>query len=92
MKINLLLSSLLVLTFIACKNDKQETKNDTLVSTEKASKPQFKNKAHELVFQMTQKVGDYSKLVSKKDVVYTYTYQTPDGKTDVTTEKIYFRW
>ncbi|WP_103192802.1 DUF6503 family protein [Formosa algae] len=26
----------------------------------------------------------------KKDVVYTYTYQTPDGKTDITTEKYMF--
>ncbi len=39
---------------------------------------------------MVQKVGDYETLRNKKDVVYTYTYQTPDGKTDVSTEKYVF--
>lgn len=89
-KIHLLLSTFLVLTILACKNDKQENKKDTLVSAKKESTSQFQNQAHELVYQMTQKVGDYNKLASKKDVVYTYTYQTPDGKTDVTTEKYIF--
>ena len=42
----------------------------------------FENKGHELVYNMVQKVGDYNKLFDKKDVTYTYTYQTPDGKTD----------
>lgn len=39
---------------------------------------------------MVQKVGDYNKLLEKKNVIYTYTYQTPDGKTDVSTEKYIF--
>jgi len=50
----------------------------------------FQNKAHELVDKMVQKVGTYESLSKKKDVVYTYTYQTPDGKMDVSTEKYIF--
>lgn len=50
----------------------------------------FQNKGHELVYGMTQKVGDYQALLSKKDVVYTYTYETPDQKADVSTEKYIF--
>lgn len=61
-------------------------------SSEIAEKPinTFQNNAHELVFEMTQKVGDYQTLQAKKDVVYTYTYETPDHKTDVSTEKYLF--
>lgn len=55
-----------------------------------ATRPKFQNQAHELVYNMTQKVGDYQKLLDKKDVVYTYTYTTPDGKADITTEKYIF--
>ena len=50
----------------------------------------FKNKGHELVYNMVQKVGDYETLRSKKNVSYTYTYQTPDGKKDVVQEKYIF--
>ena len=39
---------------------------------------------------MVQKVGNYDSLAKKKDVVYSYTYQTPDGKADVSTEKYLF--
>ncbi|MDW7694525.1 DUF6503 family protein [Flammeovirgaceae bacterium SG7u.111] len=39
---------------------------------------------------MVKKVGDYQKLRSKKDVAYTYTYTTPDGKADISTEKYIF--
>ena len=39
---------------------------------------------------MTQKTGNYNKLLEKKNVIYTYTYQTPDGKTDLVTEKYIF--
>jgi len=51
---------------------------------------EFQNEAHELVHTMAQKVGNYNKLATKKDVIYTYTYQTPDGKKDVVTEKYIF--
>ncbi|NRD19786.1 hypothetical protein HNV08_06970 [Winogradskyella eckloniae] len=50
----------------------------------------FKNKGHELVYNLTQKTGNYQTLLKKKDVVYTYTYTTPDGKTDSSTEKYIF--
>lgn len=50
----------------------------------------FQNEAHEFVYKMSQKVGNYNKLSAKKDVIYTYTYQTPDGKKDVVTEKYIF--
>ncbi|AWG20829.1 hypothetical protein FFWV33_04360 [Flavobacterium faecale] len=52
--------------------------------------PNFQNRGHELVYNMVQKVGNYNKLQQKKDVVYTYTYQTADGKKDVSTEKYIF--
>ncbi len=50
----------------------------------------FDNKGHELVYNMVQKVGDYRSLLDKKDVIYTYTYKTADGKVDVATEKYLF--
>ncbi|MCO6359931.1 DUF6503 family protein [Roseivirga pacifica] len=52
--------------------------------------PSFENKGHELVYYMVKKVGDYQTLASKKDVTYTYTYTTPDGKSDISTEKYIF--
>lgn len=50
----------------------------------------FQNKGHELVYKMTQKVGTYQDLQDYKDVSYTYTYTTPDGKSDVSQEKYIF--
>lgn len=90
MKTNLVFSIILIFTFISCKNDTQQKTKETPTKVLKESKLEFKNKGHELVYQMTQKVGDYSKLSNKKDVIYTYTYQTPDGKSDVSTEKYIF--
>lgn len=52
--------------------------------------PVFQNQGHELVYEMVQKTGNYEALAAKKDVVYTYTYETPDGKKDVSTEKYIF--
>lgn len=51
---------------------------------------QFQNKGHELIYGMVEQVGSYQDLLNKKDVLYTYTYQTPDGKTDVSTEQYIF--
>ncbi|MBR9776682.1 MAG: hypothetical protein GYB55_17335 [Cytophagales bacterium] len=75
------LQSLLILSllFFSCKEQEHSEK-----------KTSFENKGHELVYEMVQKVGNYSKLAEKKDVVYTYKYQTPDGKTDLSTEKYIF--
>lgn len=50
----------------------------------------FQNKGHELVYKMVKKVGSYEELLKKKDVTYTYIYQTPDKKTDISTEKYIF--
>lgn len=60
------------------------------VSLEAEPEMNFQNKAHELVYQMTQKVGNMEKLKSKKDVAYSYTYTTPDGQVDVAEEKYIF--
>lgn len=59
-------------------------------SSKDNSTPDFQNKGHELVYQMVQKVGDYDQLADKKNVSYTYTYQTPDSKTDISEEKYIF--
>jgi len=65
--------------------------NNTAPSnSQKVMPPDFQNKGHELVYKMVQKVGNYDALLKHKDVVYTYTYQTPDGKTDISTEKYLF--
>ncbi|MEO0473976.1 MAG: hypothetical protein AAF206_30485 [Bacteroidota bacterium] len=59
-------------------------------STAELPSSTFQNKGHELIDQLVQKVGRYQQLLDKKDVVYTYTYQTPDGETDISTEKYRF--
>lgn len=77
-----------ILTLSSCKqNIKKDTKE---VKPTKINNIQFKNKAHQLVYQTVEKTGNYSELLPKKDVVYTYTYKTPDGKTDTSTEKYIF--
>lgn len=70
----------------ACQSKKvDQTKENT---THKVI--EFKNKGHELVYQMSQKVGTYQQLKNLKDVVYTYTYLTPDQKKDSVIEKYIF--
>lgn len=39
---------------------------------------------------MMRKTGDYDMLSKKKDVQYIYTYETPDGKKDISTERYIF--
>lgn len=90
MKIKLLTSVLLGLSLVACKNDKQTSTSQTQKDSVKVVTPKFENRGHELVYTMVQKVGDLNQLYKKKDVVYNYTYQTPDGKKDITTEKYIF--
>ncbi len=72
--------TMMVLLVTSCTNEKQKS----------TATPDFLNKGHEVVYQMVQEVGTYEELWKRKDVVYTYTYQTPDGKTDVSTEKYFF--
>lgn len=89
MKIKILLSIVFLISIVSCKNETKEILTET-ENTLKNVAITFQNKGHEIVYNMVNKVGDYSKLKAKKDVVYTYTYQTPDGKTDVSTEKYIF--
>ena len=83
------LGILVAFVCISCNNTTKEptTTPENAVIEET---PTFTNKGHELVYAMMQEVGDYAALASKNDVVYTYTYQTPDGKKDVSTEKYIF--
>lgn len=73
------------LFIISCNNKKQEdnSKNKTQLTS-------FENKGHQLVYDMIAKVGNFEKLLNKKDVTYKYTYTTPDGKSDVSIEKYIF--
>jgi len=91
MKLNLRLTALLIFSIVSCKNEQQSTE---ITSDENLAKEEtqleFQNKAHELVYNMVQKVGDYSKFLKKEDVIYTYTYTTSDGKVDISTEKYIF--
>lgn len=73
---------------LSCNTASNEEMNET--SEQEEVTIDFQNKGHELVYQMVQKVGNHKKLRSKKDVVYTYTYTTPDGSSDISTEKYLF--
>ncbi|MBP0902503.1 DUF6503 family protein [Mariniflexile gromovii] len=84
MKFNLLSAIFLSVFFMSCKDKKEPITVQEPLQT-------FNNKGQELIYNMVEKVGDYKTLLKKKDVVYTYTYQTPDGKTDVSTEKYLFK-
>lgn len=91
MKFNLSLCILLTFSLAACKNEHKPTEEAQQKTQSKEEVvQQFKNKGHELIYSMVQKVGDYNQLLKKKDVVYTYTYKTPDGQTDISTEKYIF--
>ena len=83
MKIHILTIILLSFLVISCsKGDQTKSQIDTT--------PKFQNKGHELVYTMVQRVGDYTRLSDKKNVSYTYTYQTVDNKIDISTEKYIF--
>ena len=71
-----------------CKNDRHKEMAEP--TDEATEKPNFKNKGHQLIYNMVQKVGDYHQLKDKRDVSYTYTYTTPDGKRDISEEKYIF--
>lgn len=80
------LTFLLSVALFACDNNTQTKPT----KEEAAPIVIFQNKGHELVAAMAETVGTYKALRSKKDVVYTYTYTTTDGKTDISTEKYIF--
>ncbi|WP_111707066.1 DUF6503 family protein [Lutibacter citreus] len=73
---------------VACVNKKEKTK-ETSKEVE-VKKPEFKNKGHELVYKMTQETGSYQDLLNLKDIVFNYTYRTPDKKEDVSIESYIF--
>ncbi|MRI01667.1 hypothetical protein GH721_14075 [Kriegella sp. EG-1] len=78
----------LAIAFAGCKDaSTKEVNQETLQTKTKIS---FQNKAHELVYNMIEKVGNYQNLKTKKDVTYYYTYTTPDGSTDKSIEKYIF--
>ena len=83
MKINILTIIILSCLSISCNNENQS-------NAQKYSDLKFQNKGHQLVYNMVEQTGDFNKLLDKKNVVYTYTYQTPDGKMDISTEKYIF--
>jgi hypothetical protein len=70
--------------------DQSTTVDKESSNTPVAPKMEFQNKAHELVYNMVQTVGDYDQLKALKDVTYKYTYQTPDNKVDVSMENYIF--
>lgn len=79
---------LLSILIISCKDKPQA--DVPQATTLQETTPTFQNKGHELVYNMVQKVGNYDSLAKKKDVLYTYKYQTPDGKADISKEKYLF--
>ena len=72
----------------ACGNKEAKTK-ETSKSVE-VQAPKFQNKGHELVYKMTQETGSYRDLLNLKDIVFNYTYRTPDQKEDVSIESYIF--
>ena len=54
------------------------------------TKVSFQNKGHELIYKMTQETGSYQDLLNLNDVVFKYTYRTPDQKEDISTESYIF--
>ena len=72
----------------ACGNKEAKTKETT--KTIEVQKPEFQNKGHELVYKMTQETGSYKDLLNLKDIVFNYTYRTPDQKEDVSIESYIF--
>lgn len=83
LKITKLFTFGLTLLLISCNNTNPSSSKEDHVQS-------FDNKGHEFVYKMVKKVGTYQDLQTKKDVSYTYTYTTPDGKQDVSNEKYIF--
>ncbi len=85
---NLVIVVLFSALFIGCKNRETQTlQPDEVIAV---NKPYFQNRGHELIYEMTEKTGSYQDLLDQKDVVYNYTYRTPDQKEDISTESYIF--
>ena len=77
--------------FAACGTKEVKTQEASeAIPTEVEKVPEFQNKGHELVYIMAQESGDYEDLKNLKDVVYHYTYRTPDQKEDISIESYIF--
>ena len=76
-----LLFTLVLVTSCNSKNSENKVDQSTAEHT---------NEGLKLVVELVGKVGSYKDLLRKNDVIYTYTYTTPDGKADVSTEKYLF--
>ncbi len=72
----------------ACGNKEAKTKETT--KTAEVQTLEFQNKGHELVYKMTQEAGSYEDLLKLKDIVFNYTYRTPDQNEDVSIESYIF--
>ena len=80
---------------LSCADTKKETpvpnyQTEEVETAEPKSEIIITNQGHRRVLDMMKKTGDYNQLLAKKDVVYEYTYRTPDGKEDISTEKYTF--
>tara|TARA_R110002049_G_scaffold1346_1_gene10260 strand:+ start:35008 stop:35838 length:831 start_codon:yes stop_codon:yes gene_type:complete len=73
---------------VACGN-KEEKTEETAKEVE-IKVPEFQNKGYELVYKMTQETGNYQDLLNLKDIVFNYTYRTPDQKEDISIESYIF--
>lgn len=76
------------LLFTACGN--KDAKTNASAKSVQVQLPEFQNKGHELVYKMTQKTGSYQDLLNLKDIVFQYTYRTPDQKEDRSIESYIF--
>lgn len=75
------LSLILISVIVLACNNPSDQKNKEIA---------IKNKGHQLIYNTVQKLGTYNDLLNRKDVSYTYTYTTPDGKSDISHERYLF--
>lgn len=74
----------------ACGNKETKTTATETTKAVEVEIPEFQNKGHELVYRMTQETGGYQDLLNLKNIVFNYTYRTPDQKEDVSIESYIF--
>ena len=84
----LILVIIFSMVLTACGN--KEVKTKEITKTVEIQTPEFQNKGHELIYKMTQETGSYQDLLKLKDIVFNYTYRTPDLKEDVSIESYIF--
>ncbi len=90
MKFTTYLLLFLSFTLFACSPNSPKKEVKESASEIKNTKPNFINKAHEMVYESVQKTNSLNMFDQKKDVTYTYSYVTGDGLADIATEKYIF--